>query len=229
MEKDKSDSILMYCIIIFIVLVAIAAMIFISFTDFSGDSNVNTDIAVEEPKETPKKKTNTVATEEENIVEDEIVDEEPVEEEQVEEEYVDEEPIEEEIVEEEPLTQEELDAQAVLSDSANNPLNALEKLGGNTVVVTADRIVLQQDNPAANIYFQIDENDVMLGLFLEYQAEDPMTASTVAGVFAQMLQTEDVNIDGNMVLVKYPFSEDLKVSKDEAIKRLSTSFNIKYE
>ena len=40
---------------------------------------------------------------------------------------------------------------------------------------------------------------------------------------------EDVNIDGNMVLVKYPFSEDLKVSKDEAIKRLSTSFNIKYE
>ena len=56
-----------------------------------------------------------------------------------------------------------------------------------------------------------------------------MTASTVAGVFAQMLQTEDVNIDGNMVLVKYPFSEDLKVSKDEAIKRLSTSFNIKYE
>lgn len=229
MEKDKSDSILMYCIIIFIVLVAIAAMIFISFTDFSGDSNVNTDIAVEEPKETPKKKTNTVATEEENIVEDEIVDEEPVEEEQVEEEYVDEEPIEEEIVEEEPLTQEELDAQAVLSDSANNPLNALEKLGGNTVVVTADRIVLQQDNPAANIYFQFDENDVMLGLFLEYQAEDPMTASTVAGVFAQMLQTEDVNIDGNMVLVKYPFSEDLKVSKDEAIKRLSTSFNIKYE
>ena len=229
MEKDKSDSILMYCIIIFIVLVAIAAMIFISFTDFSGDSNVNTDIAVEEPKETPKKKTNTVATEEENIVEDEIVDEEPVEEEQVEEEYVDEEQIEEEIVEEEPLTQEELDAQAVLSDSANNPLNALEKLGGNTVVVTADRIVLQQDNPAANIYFQFDENDVMLGLFLEYQAEDPMTASTVAGVFAQMLQTEDVNIDGNMVLVKYPFSEDLKVSKDEAIKRLSTSFNIKYE
>lgn len=229
MEKDKSDSILMYCIIIFIVLVAIAAMIFISFTDFSGDSNVNTDIAVEEPKETPKKKTNTIATEEENIVEDEIVDEEPVEEEQVEEEYVDEEPIEEEIVEEEPLTQEELDAQAVLSDSANNPLNALEKLGGNTVVVTADRIVLQQDNPAANIYFQFDENDVMLGLFLEYQAEDPMTASTVAGVFAQMLQTEDVNIDGNMVLVKYPFSEDLKVSKDEAIKRLSTSFNIKYE
>ena len=229
MEKDKSDSILMYCIIIFIVLVAIAAMIFISFTDFSGDSNVNTDIAVEEPKETPKKKTNTVATEEENIVEDEIVDEEPVEEEQVEEEYVDEEPIEEEIVEEEPLTQEELDAQAVLSDSSNNPLNALEKLGGNTVVVTADRIVLQQDNPAANIYFQFDENDVMLGLFLEYQAEDPITASTVAGVFAQMLQTEDVNIDGNMVLVKYPFSEDLKVSKDEAIKRLSTSFNIKYE
>ena len=229
MEKDKSDSILMYCIIIFIVLVAIAAMIFISFTDFSGDSNVNTDIAVEEPKETPKKKTNTIATEEENIVEDEIVDEEPVEEEQVEEEYVDEEPIEEEIVEEEPLTQEELDAQAVLSDSANNPLNALEKLGGNTVVVTADRIVLQQDNPAANIYFQFDENDVMLGLFLEYQAEDPITASTVAGVFAQMLQTEDVNIDGNMVLVKYPFSEDLKVSKDEAIKRLSTSFNIKYE
>ena len=229
MEKDKSDSILMYCIIIFIVLVAIAAMIFISFTDFSGDSNVNTDIAVEEPKETPKKKTNTIATEEENIVEDEIVDEEPVEKEQVEEEYVDEEPIEEEIVEEEPLTQEELDAQAVLSDSANNPLNALEKLGGNTVVVTADRIVLQQDNPAANIYFQFDENDVMLGLFLEYQAEDPITASTVAGVFAQMLQTEDVNIDGNMVLVKYPFSEDLKVSKDEAIKRLSTSFNIKYE
>lgn len=229
MEKDKSDSILMYCIIIFIVLVAIAAMIFISFTDFSGDSKVNTDIAVEEPKETPKKKTNTVATEEENIVEDEIVDEEPVEEEQVEEEYVEEEPIEEEIVEEEPLTQEELDAQAVLSDSANNPLNALEKLGGNTVVVTADRIVLQQDNPAANIYFQFDENDVMLGLFLEYQAEDPITASTVAGVFAQMLQTEDVNIDGNMVLVKYPFSEDLKVSKDEAIKRLSTSFNIKYE
>lgn len=229
MEKDKSDSILMYCIIIFIVLVAIAAMIFISFTDFSGDSNVNTDIAVEEPKETPKKKTNTIATEEENIVEDEIVDEEPVEKEQVEEEYVEEEPIEEEIVEEEPLTQEELDAQAVLSDSANNPLNALEKLGGNTVVVTADRIVLQQDNPAANIYFQFDENDVMLGLFLEYQAEDPITASTVAGVFAQMLQTEDVNIDGNMVLVKYPFSEDLKVSKDEAIKRLSTSFNIKYE
>lgn len=229
MEKDKSDSILMYCIIIFIVLVAIAAMIFISFTDFSGDSNVNTDIAVEEPKETPKKKTNTVATEDENIVEDEMVDEEPVEEEQVEEEYVEEEPIEEEIVEEEPLTQEELDAQAVLSDSANNPLNALEKLGGNTVVVTADRIVLQQDNPAANIYFQFDENDVMLGLFLEYQAEDPITASTVAGVFAQMLQTEDVNIDGNMVLVKYPFSEDLKVSKDEAIQRLSTSFNIKYE
>ena len=229
MEKDKSDSILMYCIIIFIVLVAIAAMIFISFTDFSGDSNVNTDIAVEEPKETPKKKTNTIATEEENIVEDEIVDEEPVEKEQVEEEYVEEEPIEEEIVEEEPLTQEELDAQAVLSDSANNPLNALEKLGGNTVVVTADRIVLQQDNPAANIYFQFDENDVMLGLFLEYQAEDPMTASTVAGVFAQMLQTEDVYIDGYLVLVKYAFSEDLKVSKDEAIKRLSTSFNIKYE
>ena len=210
--------------------VAIGAIMFISFTDFSGDSNINTDIAVENKIEKPKKKTNTVSTDEvENVVledsEEEAVENEYVEDENVEE--IPEEPVDE-YVEEEP-SQEEMDAQSVLSDAANNPLNALAKLGGNTVIVRGDRIVLQQDNPNANIYFQFDENDIMLGLYLEYQAEDPQTASMCAGIFAQLLETDDVNIDGNMVLVKYPLSGDLKLSKDEAIRNLASSFNVMYE